>query len=255
MAWSMQLNFQLIFIGAENLLASEYLWGTAFGMSASLPPSHWQKEVTNWMNTSLSALQSATRNFARPAQFDVGPGIPSLKYIVEPDNPDLQLLCRKIKFHSEAHTSFSVLWLLLVLGISLFIMALNLLLPALVSAFQKRSGRGLHKRLEWIETSALQLQRMAAEGRGIGPWNGRENDVPTLAEYGHLFNLTAQSLRGRWSRVGSFETVAQTGSVERGGYEMLSPPRYNDGLREREGSFRDSRSFTDGSQVNLLGRQ
>jgi len=205
----------------------------------------------NWMNTSLATLQSATYNFARPYQFDVGPGIPSLQYIMEPDNPDLQLLCSKIKFHSGAHTSFSVLGLFLILGISLFIIALNVSLPALVSVFQQRSGRGLHKRLEWIETSALQLQRMAAEGRGIGPWNGRENEVPTLAEFGRLFNLTAQSLKSRWSRTGSYEMVAQ---AETGRFDLLSPPGYKDVAETtvREVRFHDIRSRTDESQANLL---
>lgn len=244
-SWITQLNFQVAFIGTENLLASDYLWGSSFGISAHLPSDQWQKEVINWMNTSLASLQSGTYNYARPSEFDVGPGIPSLKYIETPESPDMQHLCHKIKFRSEAHTSFSVFRLFLILGISLLLTALNQSLPIVISAIQKRAGKGLHKRLEWIETSAFQLQRMAAEGRGIGPWNGRQDHVPALADYGHLFNLTAQSLSGRRSRMASFETVARARGDERGAYDMLDPQGSKEDLKLRERRMSDGNGFMD----------
>ncbi|PVH95128.1 hypothetical protein DM02DRAFT_691345 [Periconia macrospinosa] len=199
-----QLNFQLIFIGRENLLANDYLWDDSFnfGFSANLPPNQWHKEVVNWMNTSLAAQQGMIYNYARQTLFVTGPSVPTLEYVVEPEDPTMRLLCHKIKHRSQAHTSFNVLSLFLVLGIALIIIALKLSLPTLVSYFQKRTGKGLYKRLEWIETSAFQLQRIAAEGRGIGPWKGREDQVPTLAEHGYLFNMAKPSLRESWSQVG-----------------------------------------------------
>ncbi|KAF2255710.1 hypothetical protein BU26DRAFT_407348, partial [Trematosphaeria pertusa] len=188
-AWFAQLNFQLAFVGRENLIANEYLWDDSFSfrISASLPDDHWQRETANWMNTSLALMQRAAFGFARPPAFDVGPDISVLKHVVEPDDPAMQALCHKVKFRSKAHTSFRVAGLFGLLAAGLAIIVLSVALPKVVAYIQKRSGRGLHKKLEWIESSAFQLQRMAAEGRGVGPWDGREDDVPTLAEYGHLF--------------------------------------------------------------------
>lgn len=107
--------------------------------------------------------------------------------------------------------SFSVPAIALTLGIGFFCIFSYHLFRKLTLIIQRRTGRGVHRRLEWIESSAFQLQRMAAEGRGIGPWEGREDDVPRLVEYAHLFNLTAQSLKGRWSRVESYEIVTDQG--------------------------------------------
>jgi hypothetical protein len=40
---------------------------------------------------------------------------------------------------------------------------------------------------------------MAAEGRGIGPWTGRDDDIPRLTGHGQHFNLTLKSFKGPWS--------------------------------------------------------
>jgi hypothetical protein len=200
--WSTQLNFQLGFVGIENLVANEYLWdgGFDFGISASLPPNHWHSEVTNWFNTTLAMMQRQVTAFARPAEFEIGPGVSSLDHIVRPEDPEMQRLCQSTKARSSKHMSFSVVGLSLTLALGLFLITSNLMMPKTVAYIQRRTGKGLHKRLEWIESSSFQLQRMAAEGRGIGPWNGRDEDVPRLVEHADAFNLTSQSLVGRWSR-------------------------------------------------------
>ncbi|KAF2790202.1 hypothetical protein K505DRAFT_251716 [Melanomma pulvis-pyrius CBS 109.77] len=208
LAWATQLNFQLGFIGRENLAALDYLWDGGFGfdISATLPADHWHREVRNWMNTTLAAAQLLTLSFARAPEFDVGPGLSTLKYVVPPSSAAEVMLCSKMKARSRQHTSFSVLGLFALLGIGLLLIVVNLMLPKAVAGIQSRMGRGLHKRLEWIESSGFQLQRMAAEGRGIGPWEGRDQDVPRLlGERG--FSLTEGSLRGRWSRVGGYEAL------------------------------------------------
>jgi hypothetical protein len=61
-----------------------------------------------------------------------------------------------------------------------------------ISRAQRRSDRGIHKRIECIESRPFQLQLMAAEGLGIGPWEGRGEDIPRLKD-GRDFNLTAGS--------------------------------------------------------------
>jgi hypothetical protein len=245
--WLTQLNFQLVFVGRENLIANDYLWSHT-GFSASLPSDQWHREVANWMNTSLAMLQRAIYTYARPTVFDVGPGIPALKFIDEPDDEHMELLCHKIKARSQSHQSFRVIRLFLILTLTLTIMALNFSLPTITSYIQKRTGKGLRKRLEWIETSAFQLQRMAAEGRGVGPWNGREDDVPTLAEYGRLFNLTKLSLRGRRSRVGNYEVVSK--GVNNDEDREVEMDRWESGASSMGVVERDTNS----SQARLLDR-
>jgi len=198
MIWSSQMNLQIGLVGRDNLVANQYLWDNnfSFGISSDLPENHWHAEVANWMNTSLATMQRSAAAFARPDEFDTGSGISSLQYIDEPEGPTMQLLCRKVKMRSAEFTSFSVLRLFLILAIGILIMSANGLIPELTAWWQRRTGQGAYKRLEWIESKAFQLQRMAAEGRGIGPWGGRDADVPVLAERTYRFNLTSMSLRG-----------------------------------------------------------
>jgi hypothetical protein len=148
------------------------------------------------MNTSLAVMQRSAASFARPDEFDAGSGISSLQHIVEPTDPAMQLLCHKVKMRSAEFTSFSVLRVFLIFTFGILIMSANGFIPVLTAAWQRRTGRGGYKRLEWIESKTFQLQRMAAEGRGIGPWEGKDADVPMLAERGYKFNLTNLSLRG-----------------------------------------------------------
>jgi hypothetical protein len=148
------------------------------------------------MNTSLAVMQRSAASFARPNEFDAGSGISSLQHIVEPTDPSMRLICHRVKIRSAEFTSFSVLRLSLIVAFGILIMSANGLIPVLTAAWQRRTGQGGYKRLEWIESKTFQLQRMAAEGRGTGPWEGKDADVPVLSEGGYRFNLTSQSLRG-----------------------------------------------------------
>jgi hypothetical protein len=198
MLWTSQLNLQIGLVGRDNLVANQYLWDNnfRFGISSDLPPDHWHHEVANWMNTSLAVLQRSATTFVRPAEFIAGSGNSSLQYIEEPYEKEMQMLCHKVKMRSAEFTSFSVLGLFLTLSIGILIMLANGAIPVLVASWQRRTGQGGYKRLEWIESKAFQLQRMAAEGRGIGPWEGKDADVPVLVDRGYRFNLTSHSLKG-----------------------------------------------------------
>ena len=226
MVWDSQLNLQIGLIGRDNLVANQYLWDNnfSFGISSDLPDNHWHAEVANWMNTSLAVMQRSAASYARPDDFVSGSGNSSLQYIVPPSDPTMQLLCHKVKMRSSDFTSFSVLGLFLTFAFGIFIITANGVVPLLTAWWQRWSGRGGYKRLEWIESKAFQLQRMAAEGRGIGPWEGKDEDVPVLAERGYKFNLTSQSLRGGDGLRGNhaYQGVAREEmSPQPGGYELL----------------------------------
>lgn len=199
-----QLNWQLGFIGQENLIAQDSLWdgggGFNFEMSAPLPSNQWEIEVMNWMNVSLANTQRSIVAYGRRNEYDVGGGVSSLHYIDQPQDPEMRSLCDKMKVRSTRHTSFSVLAMAATITFGLFCILSNLVVRKLFRCLQRRTGHGNYKAQEWCDASVFQLQRMAAEGKGIGPWVGKEKDVPILADPGLRFNLVAESRFGHVER-------------------------------------------------------
>ncbi|KAJ8105583.1 hypothetical protein OPT61_g10087 [Boeremia exigua] len=194
-----QLHWQLGFIGNENLIASENLWdgGFDFDMSAPLPPNQWEIEVMNWMNVSLANTQRGVVAYGRRSQYDVGGGgVSNLKYLELPEDPDMRGLCDKIRVRSARHTSFSVVAIAVTIAVGLLCILSDFIIHKLFACFQRRTGHGSYKEKEWSSTSVFQLQRMAAEGKGIGPWDGKDKDVPTLVDSGRLFNFVEGSRFG-----------------------------------------------------------
>lgn len=212
-----QLHWQLGFIGRENLIAQDLLWdgGFEFDMSAPLPTDQWEVEVMNWMNVSLANTQRGVVSYGRRGQYDIGGGVSSLQHIEAPQDPSLRSLCDKIKVRSARHTSFSIAAMVITIVLGLLCIFLDIVVRKLFTWFQRRTGHGMYKSQEWSDTSVFQLQRMAAEGRGIGPWVGKDKSVPTLAHSGLLFNL------GQGSR---FEDVVHT---------SYDPGESDDGFRYR----------------------
>lgn len=198
-----QLHWQLGFIGYENLIAQEVVWdgGFDFDMSAGVPDDQWEIEVMNWLNVSLSTTQRATVAYSRPSQYDINTGNSSLQYIEKPQDPELGKLCSKIKIRSARHTSFSVVGMAATISFGIACILGSYAIRPFFGWIQRRTGHGIYKAQEWTESSTLQLQRMAAEGKGIGPWKGKEGDVPTLVE---------PDLRFRWTDGRQYGNVENT---------------------------------------------
>jgi hypothetical protein len=191
---SSQLHFQLGFIGHENLIAQDSLWdgGFGFSLSANLPSNQWEIEVMNWMNVSLSNTQRGTVTYSRPSEFDIGGGVSSLEYMEHPQEMELRRLCEQVKMRSATHTSFSVLAMAVTVALGVLCILSDFIVRRVVFFFQRRTGHGIDKHQQWTGSSAFQLQRMAAEGTGIGPWRGTEDDVPTMVNSGILFSLAGK---------------------------------------------------------------
>jgi hypothetical protein len=75
---------------------------------------------------------------------------------------------------------------LLILG-GTFVVLVNVSLPHLMGWLQRRSEKGEAARLDWIGSEPLQLQRVAFEARGIGPWKCKDGGVPVTAKLGQRF--------------------------------------------------------------------
>lgn len=218
MMYFLQLNYQSFLIGPEFLVANDYRWSARAFISAALPENQWHMEVANWMNTTLAGMQRQTLSYARPPNFDFEAGvITTSKHMVAPANEVERAFCQKMKARSRAHASFSIIRFLVIIVVGLVIIIVNLSLGKVTAAIQVRTGKGLYKRLDWIETSAFQLQRMAAEGRGVGPWAGRQQAVPRLVERGFLFSLTGESIEGVWNDGVGYKTIVQGSSEDVGG--------------------------------------
>jgi hypothetical protein len=241
---SSQLHWQLGFIGHENLIAHDALWDAGFGfeMSAGLPSNQWETEVMNWMNVSLSSTQRGTVAYSRPGQYDVSSTNSSLQYIEQPQDPELRNLCGRIKIRSAQHTSFSVIGMAATISSGLMCILCSYAIRPLFTWTQRRTGHGIYKTQEWTESSTFQLQRMAAEGKGIGPWKGKEGDVPTLVEPEFRFSLADRR------QYGNFESNSYLVSNNR--YRVQYQP-LNKRLSPREEEV-DSQDFVE--LGNLGGR-
>ena len=187
-AWGTKLNFMFLLMGSEALLAEDYLWGTTM-WSSPLPEDQWQIEAQNLHNVSLALLQQRIVEYASPPNIEIRPGLNSLRHVVRPNNTADLDLCSRIKIRTTTYSSFSVLNLSIIIFVGTTIITMNIFLAKLISWIQKRTGFGLYKRLEWIESGSLQLQRMAGEGRGIGPWKGQEDSVPVPVMPNQKFSL------------------------------------------------------------------
>jgi len=158
-----------MFLNDQVLLANNYLWGYFKGLSAPLPENQWQTEVINMHNTSMALLQRRIVDFASPPNMEVRPNVSSSSNIVSPNTTASQELCSQIKIRTSAYMSFSVLGLFLLIALAILVVAINLSLTGLVDSARRRLGANMYKSWEWVETSPMQLQRMACEGRGTGP--------------------------------------------------------------------------------------
>jgi hypothetical protein len=197
--WVSQTKYLITFLNDNVLLANDYLWGYFKGVSAPLPDNQWQNEVINMHNTSMALLQRRIVDYATPPNTEVRPGVSSLSNIVPPNSTSAQDLCSQIKVRTTAYTSFSVLGIFLLITLAILVVAVNLSLSGIVDSARRRWGVEMFKSWEWVETSPMQLHRMACEGRGIGPWNDRSVGVPRTQEVGLRFSLTALSLREMFS--------------------------------------------------------
>lgn len=187
-AWGTQLGFLFLLMGNEALIAEDYLWGTTM-WSSPLPDNQWQIEVQNLHNVSLALLQQRVVEYASPPNIEIRPGLNSLEHVIRPNNTADLDLCSRVKIRTTNYSSFSVLGLSIIMFVGTIIITTNIFLAMVISWIQKRTGFGLYNRLEWIESGALQLQRMASEGRGIGPWRGYEDSVPVPVTLEQKFSL------------------------------------------------------------------
>jgi hypothetical protein len=220
--WAAQFNYGMRILNQEALLAKDFVWGDQDYRSAPPSDTQWQDEVLNLHNISLALLQRRIVEFASPPDYNIGAGISSSGHIVAPSTEAEQQLCKKIKIRSDTYVSFSVLGFFGTITVGIVIICVNIFLSRVVRWIQRRWKIGKYKRLEWIETSALQLQRMACEGRGIVGWIGKEGDIPRTKIPGRKFSLTRLSRATRSPTLSTLNSRTRRYPRDKTKYRMIA---------------------------------
>lgn len=185
----MRLGLVIDFLRHDVLLAKQYVYGSA-RVSSSLESGQWRTEMENLHNISLAGLQAHGVLHAAPGNAALKPGVSLHDYIVPETNYEQLRLCNNQIFRSTEYSSFSLLGLLVVCIVSGLLIVFNFTIPPLVQWVQRkwRIPRLQEARNAWIEDDVLQLQRAMLEGKGLGPWRGKDEAVPVMDGYGEVFS-------------------------------------------------------------------
>jgi hypothetical protein len=184
--WAAQLQYALLFMGNEILVANEQVMGNWYLRSSKIPSNQWTIEAWNLANISFAVLQRRPGDYATPVP--VLRGDPSR--IIQPETDAARALCQQIKIRTTMYTSFRVLSLVLLAALAAIMTTLNRTLPYFFSKVSSHSG-WKREAAEWDEYDIFHLIRSVCEARGIGPWDGREKAVPTMRERHRKFSLHA----------------------------------------------------------------
>ncbi|ORY10051.1 hypothetical protein BCR34DRAFT_486313 [Clohesyomyces aquaticus] len=179
-AWTMALQWSTTVYGNNLLLARDWQFRTGSSTSSPLPAYQWQLESWNLHNLSLAVFQRRVNEFAAPEDFEIRPGLPSLKMIEIPNDSTLEI-CSQQKVRSNEHHAVSVLGMVIILVVG----SILIFLDWAIEPFWFRrltTHHGLAKKIDWINTGMLQLHRQTLETRGIGPWNVKDSEFPVLSK-------------------------------------------------------------------------
>ena len=190
-AWGSKAQILVYMLGAENLLAKDYLWTSGASFSGEIPDDQWMLEIANMHNISVAVMQRRLVEYASPPTIMLGSHENTTKYVIPANTTEARKLCRRQRMRSVKYTSFGAVTLLIIILVASVIIIVNLLLSKAVARLQIWLGFGEDHRFAWIEAEKLQLQRLAFEAHGIGPWIGQESDVPvTIAMTHDLHDLS-----------------------------------------------------------------
>ncbi|KAK4101285.1 hypothetical protein N658DRAFT_70714 [Parathielavia hyrcaniae] len=185
--WAAQLQYAMLFMAKELLVANEMVMGTYHMRSSALPSDHWIVEAWNLANISLAVLQRRPGDYASPpAVLREDPS-----RIVSPDTVESRALCQQIKVRTTRYGSFQVFNLALLVGVAVIMAALSNLLPYFFSK-ASNCGGGKRELAEWDYYGIFHVIRSVCEARGIGTWDRRESTVPVMREKDYEFPLQAR---------------------------------------------------------------
>ncbi|KAF2470853.1 uncharacterized protein BDR25DRAFT_224685 [Lindgomyces ingoldianus] len=181
-AWTMALQWSTEIYGNNLLLARDWQFTTKSSTSSPLPPNQWQLESWNLHNLSLAVFQRRVNEFAAPEDFEIRPGLSSLKMINQPTD-NMREICSQQKVRSSEHHAVSVLGMAIILVVGSVLILLDWVIVQQVFWFRSlTTHHRFAKKNDWINSGTLQLHRHTLESRGIGPWNIKDWEFPVLSK-------------------------------------------------------------------------
>ncbi|KAI0521637.1 hypothetical protein F5B22DRAFT_545558 [Xylaria bambusicola] len=150
-----------------------------------LPPDQWQLDVQNW-NSIVQALFQQSMISTTLGDLPEFSDADAEIYVVHPESDEEKTICSSQKINSAYHVSFSVVGIAVIAIIGLFVIVTSLTVESITHFIQRRLKRSAYRRLEWISTGTLQLQRQLYEAHGIDEWRNCDEAIPILEEEGAL---------------------------------------------------------------------
>ena len=158
------------YLRSQSLRASDGVWQST---SAALPDAQWVTEITYWWQIASAYFQRTLASQATGEGNDLYRSAMARPTLVQGG-----LLCSMQKVRRPDYYSFSVLGLGIVLSIGITTIILDLGLKATV-------GRDHHKnsprRLEWLQTGFLRMQRRTFPNEGKGRWSRQLYQSPSTS--------------------------------------------------------------------------
>lgn len=139
--------------------ASETIYNSLQG---PLSPTQWITELSAWFAVGLAAIQQGALEYATGPKY-----LGSTGNLVSPLKNDTigQRLCHSQTFRNSGEVqSFSLLGILIILGVGGFIILTSLCVETVVGWVQRRSATGEARRRQWEQDDKLEL--LAKERRG-----------------------------------------------------------------------------------------
>ncbi|GAP83325.1 hypothetical protein SAMD00023353_0203250 [Rosellinia necatrix] len=158
------------------------------GYQGFLPSNQWQLDVENW-NSVLLTLHQQLMVSTVLGQLPEFNAFDTENSIHTATTEEAKTICSNQKINSAYHVSFSVLGITVIAILGLFVIFLSLTVESIVYFIQRRLKWSVYRRLEWISTGTLQIQRHLYEAHGVHPWRGCDELIPILEEEGAVLPM------------------------------------------------------------------
>ena len=162
-------------------------------LSTPLPPGQWQREVHNFVDVMLAAVQQRVVAYASPTDlpFRTANSTSSTRKYIEPIGlPGSERLCgNNIRIRSASHLNFSVVKLVAVVAACSNVVMVNVFcVPGLIFWIARKLQMSGLPRKEWYGGYLFSLHREFLDGKCIGPWVSGEGDITVTVERGLSFS-------------------------------------------------------------------
>ncbi len=166
-------------LSASNLVKFNNL----IQFSVAIPSDQWIRELTAWNNASMAMLQEMImEGITGPNNASAIETMQNYTRDYRPLTPEEKDICNNLKIRSSSHVSFSITGLVILFATGGMIMIANSCRDIIDRCLRGHYRRPHSRRLQWISDGNLQLQRMAQEGQGVGPWTQTLGEVPVTSQ-------------------------------------------------------------------------